>query len=125
MKEFENLYCVFEGQEAFMLVSPIFRDNIMVGHFENWPPNESPFSFFGERKNKFPLAKTARFIEATLEAGDCMYVPAYFYVETKTKSKQGKGISIIMNHQYESHSRIVDMIMTGIQDKGITGDKEK
>ena len=51
-----------------------------------------------QRKDKFPLAKQARYIEATLEAGDCMYVPAYYYVETKTLTKQGKGISIIINH---------------------------
>ena len=70
----------------------------MVGQFEGFPKNESPFSFFGQRKDKFPLAKQARYIEATLEAGDCMYVPAYYYVETKTLTKQGKGISIIINH---------------------------
>ena len=43
-----------------------------------------------------------------------MYVPAYFYVESKTLSKDGKGVSIIVNHQYESHSAMVDMVMDGI-----------
>ena len=50
MTEFENLYCSMEGNETFRIVSPIFRDNIYVGHFENWPKHEAVFSFFGEDK---------------------------------------------------------------------------
>jgi len=46
MYPFENLFCLIEGTELFRVVSPIFRDNLYVGHFENWPPHEAPFSFF-------------------------------------------------------------------------------
>ena len=102
------------------MVSPIYRDNIYVGHFENWPPHEAVFSFFGDNKDMFLLAKNVEYVDATLGVGDCLYVPAYFYVETKSLSKGlqagsvGKGISIILNHKFESHSHLVDMVMDGI-----------
>ena len=129
MKEYESLYCVLEGTEQFRVVSPIFRDNLYVGHFENWPPHEATFSFFGERKDSLYLASNAKYLDATLEKGDCLYVPAYFYVETKTLSKgngiEGLGVSIIVNHQYASHSQLVDMVMDGIQDHDILGGEER
>lgn len=114
MKEYESLYCVMEGTEQYRIVSPIFRDNLYVGHFENWPPHEATYSLFGDRKKELLLSSNVKYFDATLEKGDCLYVPAYFYAESKTLSKDGKGISIIINHQYTSHSKLVDMVMDGI-----------
>jgi len=128
MKEYESLYCVMEGTEHFRTVSPIFRDNLYVGHFENWPPHEATFSFFSDRKDTLYLADKAVYLDAILNKGDCLYVPAYFYTESKTlsegKGEVGKGISIIINTQYASHSMLVDMVMDGIQNKDFLGESD-
>jgi hypothetical protein len=40
----------------------------------------SPVDFFDPDYKLFPFARNVKFLEAELKAGDCMYVPAYFYV---------------------------------------------
>ena len=47
-----------------------------------------------------------------------MYIPAYYYVQTMTVSKEAKGESIIITKEYASHSGFVDLIMEGISNKG-------
>lgn len=80
----EQHICILNGREKFRLVSPIFRKNIYVGEFEALGPDESPVDFFEPEFRKFPFAQNVNFIEVTLQAGDCMYVPAYFYVQSQS-----------------------------------------
>jgi hypothetical protein len=62
------------------MASPIFRKNIYVGVLQKLKSDVSPLDFFDIDYNHFPFAKEVRFLEVTLNAGDCMYVPAYFYI---------------------------------------------
>ena len=64
------------------MVSPIYRPNIMVGAMEGIPQNESPLDFFNLDHWKFGDSKSVNFLEAFLEAGDCLYVPAYYYYQS-------------------------------------------
>ena len=76
----EQYICVVKGKEEFRLVSPIFRPNIYVGSYNQLADDVSPVDFFDNNDDeKFPLKKAARILTATVEAGDCLYVPAYFY----------------------------------------------
>jgi hypothetical protein len=61
-------------------VSPIYRQNIYVGLFDNLKPDETPVDFFDPDFENFPFAKKVKFVEAILDTGDCMYVPAYYYL---------------------------------------------
>ena len=69
-----------KGREEFRLVSPIFRQNIYVGAFDELKPDQSPINFFDPNISKFPLVEHVQFLELTLDAGDCVYVPAYYYI---------------------------------------------
>jgi hypothetical protein len=40
--------------------------------------------FFNIDYQLYPFAKQVKFIEAILEAGDCIYVPAYYYIQSQT-----------------------------------------
>ena len=78
------------------MVSPIFRKNIYVGQLEHLEKDQSPMDFFNPDYEKFPYAKQFEFVEIELEAGDCLYIPAYFYVQSKTTADdvpagQGRG----------------------------------
>lgn len=60
-----------------------------------------------------------------------MYVPAYFYIQSKTlgddhyELSEGRvGESILISHWYQSHSALVDMVFDGIDDNGWT-DRDK
>lgn len=76
----EQHICVLHGKETFRIVSPIFRKNIYVGDYEHVYNYESPVDFFKPNYDRFPYLKQFKFIEVELNAGDCMYVPAYFYI---------------------------------------------
>lgn len=134
----EQHICVVQGKEIFRMVSPIFRKNIYVGELEKFKHDESPMDFFKPDYEKFPYAKQFEFVEVELDAGDCMYVPAYYYIQSKTTSQpvddmtkvkaysKGHGHnveSIIITHQYASHSVFVDSMMEAL-DKDILTDDE-
>jgi len=77
---YENYICLLKGKEQFRLVSPIFMQNLYVGILGENGQYGSPLNFFDWNKNKFPLATIINFLDVTLNAGDCLYVPAYYYV---------------------------------------------
>ena len=77
---YEQHICVLKGHEEFVIVSPIFRQNLYVGALEELDPTDTPLDFFNPDYRQFPFAKDVNFLHAKLKAGDCMYVPAYFYV---------------------------------------------
>lgn len=43
--------------------------------------------FFKPDYDKFPYAKQFDFVEVELSVGDCMYVPAYYYIQSRTTSE--------------------------------------
>lgn len=86
--QFEQLICVVKGTEKFKLVSPIYRQNIYVGMFENYKDHEVPVDFFKVDLEKYPFAKYVSFIDVELKTGDCLYVPAFFYVQSQTLAEE-------------------------------------
>lgn len=101
---FEQHICILKGREKFIFVSPIFRKNIYVGVLEKFDKKHSPLDFFNIDYNKYPFAKQVKFLEVTLEEGDCMYVPAFYYIQSKTlaSSKFGeeRPETIMLINQY-------------------------
>ena len=118
--EYEQNICVIKGKERFRVVSPIFRQNILVGAIEGIPQNQCPIDFFDEDVDTSPATKMVNFLDTTLGPGDCMYVPAYFYIQSMSLGDENyvdnKGQTMIITHLYESHSRLIDMIFNGIED---------
>ena len=46
-----------------------------------------------------------------------MYVPAYFYIQSKTLHNANQTPETIMiTDQYKSHSQFVDLLMDGLED---------
>ena len=119
--QYEEHICVIKGKELFSIVSPIFRKNLYVNAAENMMQGETPLDFFNVDYTKYPLAKQVNFVKVLLEAGDCMYVPAYFYVQSRTQT-EGGGESILITSQYLSHSRFVDLFMDALDADLIDGE---
>lgn len=81
---FEKFICVLKGREKFRMISPAYRPNILVNNIEQMQENESPLDFFNEAHLNMTLTKDAQFLDAEVQAGDCIYVPAYFYIQSQT-----------------------------------------
>jgi hypothetical protein len=50
-----------------------------VGAFEELAPDETPINFFKPDLKNFPFAESAVYLDVILHAGDCLYIPAYYY----------------------------------------------
>jgi len=70
---------VIQGSETIRMASPIFRKNLYVGVFERFNNYDSPLDFFNIDTSKYPYASSVKFIDAELKAGDCVYIPAFYY----------------------------------------------
>jgi hypothetical protein len=51
-----------------------------VGVDDKLRPIDSPLDFFRIEREKYPLSLHIGYVDAYLNAGDCMYVPAFYYV---------------------------------------------
>lgn len=72
------------------------------------------------------MAGQINYIETTLKAGDCMYVPAYYYVQSQTIGVPGLyGETIMITEQYESHSKFIDVMMDAIEEERMGAREEK
>lgn len=101
---------------------------------EGISPTESPLDFFSEVNALNPSTSVVNFNEVTLDRGDCIYVPAYYYVQSKTVSSgqyepelniNGSDDSLIITHLYESHSAMVDLVFEGLTDNNWIDTKHK
>jgi hypothetical protein len=70
---------VLDGVEKIRLASSVFKQNVYNGVFESLEGNESPsdLDFFNINEKRFPLLKEIEpfLLEATLQKGDCVYIP--------------------------------------------------
>ena len=116
-------------------MSPIYRQNIYVGAFEELKPDQTPVDFFYLDTDRFPFIADVPFLEATLTPGDCIYVPAFFYVWSRSLGATGlyssgdpvlqkaENESIILTWQFAAHSHLVDMLLVhGLEEQGIIDD---
>lgn len=77
---------------------------------------ESPLDFFDINFRLYPLAVTAKVIDVTLNAGDCLYIPAYYFVQSQTnKLDDGINESIFVSKLYSPHSKFMGLIFDGLE----------
>lgn len=84
---------------------------------EELSPAESPLDFFNPDYKEYSLAYDANMLTATAEKGGCLYVPAFYWMQSRTLSRE----STLMNFEYESHSELTNLLFEAI-DKGILED---
>ena len=67
------------------MVAPIFKQNMYSGVRQEIGPNQSPVDlfheFFDENVKTFPLLEEIVLVEEILRAGDCMFIPAWWWVQ--------------------------------------------
>ena len=105
-KDRERYYCLVSGKEEFALVSPTFKQAIYSGILEELEPTETPFDLFQRlNEKKYPLTQYAEVLQVKLVPGQCLYVPAYYWVQTRTLEDH----SVMLNFEYEAHSELATL----------------
>jgi hypothetical protein len=118
MKDRERYLCVVTGKEEFRLVSPVFKQNIYSGVLDELDPRDTPLDFFkAVNITRFPLFSEVKLLTAELTAGQCIFIPAFYWAQSKTTTEENL-MTIIINFEYASHSELVNLLFQAI-DQGI------
>ena len=81
------MICVITGSEKFRMVSGIFKQNMYSGVYEDLDPLDTPNNLFETDPKKimrYQLMKFNNVFEATVSAGGCLFVPAYYWWQSET-----------------------------------------
>ena len=80
----ETYSCIIFGTETFRLVSPLFKQNMYSGYQDELDPAQSPVDLFYENVTDnlltFPLLKETPVYEVTLNKGECLFIPAWWWM---------------------------------------------
>jgi len=119
----ETYVCLTTGNEIFRLVSPVFKQNMYSGVREELSSNISPVDLFYEQTLKnfelFPLLQLTQVFEVNMTAGNCMFVPSFWWIQSYTP--EGKE-SIMTVMEFEKHSLQYELVNKGIDSEIILND---
>lgn len=80
---------------------------------EELDPLDTPVDFFDPNYKLYPFAKDVNFLHAKLKAGDCIYVPAYFYIQSRTLGlaedygKDKRAMQVRTRRDYDDNESII------------------
>lgn len=106
----ENMMCVYEGWKEFWLVSPADRKFLYTGT-EGYPDNYSPLELLWPDYEKYPMSRYARTKMAHIDAGDCLFVPAYYWHQVNSSPEVSIGVATFFKTYHQS----IDLFMQGFQ----------
>jgi hypothetical protein len=112
----EVFVCAVDGTEEFRLVSGIFKQNLYSGVYQDLNPRAIPedLNLFDVDEYKYPLLKELEddglILKATINKGDCLYIPAFYYEQSRTVTAE----STMLTFTYESASRLTDLFFEAI-----------
>ena len=82
--------CVLSGKQKLRMVSPAYKNNLYSGTTESLEPSQSPVNLFHRDESAqhatFPLTKHAQIWAVELTAGNCIYIPSYWWSQEQTES---------------------------------------
>ena len=127
--------CVISGKEEFRLVSGVFKQNLYSGVYQDLKPSDLPvdMNLFDIAGDMYPLTKEildeGYVLTATLNTGDCLYVPAFYYSQSRTLSEQTTMLhftyppsSILSDLLFLKHLPLFQMLYKNIYNKRTTVD---
>lgn len=93
----ESFMCVLDGQQVVKMISPVFKQNLYQGVYEDLNPTLLPedMNFFDIKRTKYPLLKEVEdyILTATMNKGDCLYIPYLWWVQTRVVSSEVTSIT--------------------------------
>jgi len=96
----ENMMCVYHGYKNFTIVPQYDREYIYAG-WNGMPDNYSPVEFVAPDYDKWPLFKHARVRTAHIAAGDCLFVPSYYWHQVGSSPGVSIGVATFFNSYHD------------------------
>ena len=100
----ETYSCVTQGTELYKLISPVFKQNVYSGVRPELKPFVSPVDLFypnmTENLETFPLLNSTMVYEVTLEAGDCLFIPAFYWIQGHTPKNETNPNTLIIDFDF-------------------------
>ena len=112
METFDNFICIQQGNIEFILLPPQEKKNIYP-YSRNGPINYSRVNFFEGKNNNsedFPNFFKANKVYINLSAGECLYIPAFWWKSYRT-NKRKKNKTIFLTFKFSSNSQHLEKIM--------------
>jgi hypothetical protein len=109
--ENENILCQIYGARTFTIMDPYFYDMVYIDHVKT-----QVYSLLDPHKpdlEKYPLFKYTRQVKVKVGAGDCIYLPSYWY--HKVESAQGRNVAI--NWWYMPVSEIANTVWVALSSR--------
>ena len=101
--------CVYEGYKNFSVVSTEQRKWIYSGT-EGYPDKYTPVEFVNPDYDKYPLMRNTVVQTIHIQAGDCAYVPAYYWHQVASSP----GVSIGVATFFKTYHQAVDLFNHGL-----------
>jgi hypothetical protein len=105
----ENMMCVYEGYKNFSIVRAEDRKYIYSGT-EGYPDNYSPIEFVLPDYEKYPLSQYAVVKTIHIPAGDCAYIPAYYWHQVASSPSVSIGVATF----FKTYHQTVDLTNMGL-----------
>ena len=100
----------------------MYKEYLYIDQIKGMPRGETPIDFFDYNITTYPAIDHVHFINVTLNKGDCMYVPAFYHIESRTNKQEE---TIMIADQYEVNSLLVDEMMEAIKQDGFIQEEYK
>lgn len=121
-EKIEQFMCLVDGKMDIMLVPHVFRQEVYsgkeemsvspfseyqsdiskfkkhTGTFES--SDSSPVNFFSPNLKKFPHFKNVDKVEVKMDAGDCVFIPAYHYYQFSASNMNQEQVNRKVRSQF-------------------------
>ena len=113
----ENILVQLEGAKDLIIVPPVMGAAVYPGGWsdeanQHVPPHYSPVNFHHPDRLRHPKFALSHAISVRLEAGDALYLPAYWWHHVKAGSV---GRNLAVNFWYPAMSNLLGMTMEGME----------
>lgn len=112
------------GANLLRLASPVFKKNLYSGVREELQPNLSPVDLFHPSMEAnietFPLLLEAQILELPLEPGQCAYIPAWWWMQSRSLGAEN---TLYIDFHFLPHSEMYQLINMGIEQEFILADE--
>lgn len=108
----EQFICVDGGNLEFILIPPHEKKN-MYPFIKKGPINYSMVNFFDGKNNNnenFPNFFEVKKIYYNLQSGECLYIPAFWWLSYRTSKKKNLKTKYL-TFKYYSNSKYIDQMM--------------
>jgi hypothetical protein len=67
---------------------------------------------------QFPLYQEAKVLSVELSPGKCLFVPAFYWSQSRTANEDPHATTTLVHLEYEAHSELLNLLFEAI-DQGV------